>query len=129
LRNWLNQPGIALLYEGQGVAERKQVDKVTILSAKNDAATISIDSNTHLPLRVAFTWRDPQYRDRVEEAEGYDNYRLVQGIMTPFSVTRYKNGEPVNQRFLTETRYNQSLADPVFDPKAAPVAGKPTKKK
>ncbi len=125
LRNWLKEPGVVLLYEGQVVAERKQADQVTVLNASNDAATISIDSITHLPLRVAFTWRDPKSRERTDEAEGYDNYRPIQGIMTPFSVTRYRNNQPVNQRFINSTSYNQGLADTMF---AAPATIKPEKK-
>lgn len=119
LRTWLREPGIAVLYEGRGMAERKEAEQVTILNASNDAVTISIDSNTHLPLRVAFSWRDPKLRDLNQDAEGYDNYRPVQGIMTPFSITRYHNGEIAQQRFITETRCNQNLADSLFDPQAA----------
>jgi hypothetical protein len=117
LRRWLKEPGVALLYEGYGVAERKQGDKVSVINAQNDQVTIIIDTNTHLPLRVSFVWRDPKSRDRIEEAEGYDNYRSIQGIMTPFSVTRYRNGEFSNQRFITETKYNQNLPDTLFQAK------------
>ncbi len=115
LRVWLKQPGIALFYEGQALAERKQADVVTILNAQNEAVTIYIDQTTHLPIRKSFTWRDPKYRDKNEEAEGYANYRPVQGIMTPFDVTRYKQGDTVNQRFLTSVRYNQNLPDSLFN--------------
>jgi hypothetical protein len=114
LRKWLHEPGVALFYDGQALAERRQTDRVTVLTPANDSATIYIDSESHLPRRVAFAWRDPKSHDRTEEAEGYDNYRPVQGIMTPFSVTRYHDGEPSNQRFITETKYNQNLADSMF---------------
>jgi hypothetical protein len=126
LHKWLQEPGTALFYEGQTVAERKQADQISIMTAQNDAVIVAIDSNTHLPLLVSFTWRDPKTRDRTDEAEGYDNYRLIQGIMTPFSVTRYKNGDPSNQRFITATTYNRELADSLFaaqvtyDPKKQP---------
>jgi hypothetical protein len=115
LRKWLKEPGVALLNEGPGVAERKQADRVSIVTAQNDSATIWIDSFTHLPLRISFGFRDPQYRDRVEEAEGYDNYRPVQGIMTPFSIMLYTNDEPVNQRFVTKVKYNQNLPSSMFE--------------
>lgn len=127
LRRWLG-PGTIVLYEGQGVAERRQAEKVSIFNAQDDSVTLAIDSNNHLPLRVSFVWRDPKTRDRTEEAEGYDNYRPVQGIMTPFSITRYRNGEPTNQRFLTETRYNQNLADSLFQATVTLDAGKSRRK-
>jgi hypothetical protein len=127
LRQWL-RPGTILLYEGQTVAERKQAEKVTVLNAQDDSATIAIDSHTHLPLRVSFVWRDPKTRDRTEEAEGYDNYRPIQGIMTPFAVIRYRNGEPSNQRFITETKYNLDLPESLFQVNKPLVTGQKGRK-
>jgi hypothetical protein len=118
LRKWLREPGVALFYDGQGLAERRQTDRVTVLTAGNDSATIYIDSESHLPRKISFSWRDPKSHDRTEDAEGYDAYRPAQGIMTAFSVTRYRDGEAVNQRFITETKYNQNLADSMFNASA-----------
>lgn len=121
LRTWLKEPGIALLYEGQEMVDRRQADKITILSAQNDGATISIDTVSHLPVKVSFTWRDPKTRYRTEEAESYASYREVQGLMMPFNISRSSNGEVVSQRFVTEMKWNQNPPATMFDPKAAVV--------
>jgi hypothetical protein len=115
LREWLNQPGVALFYNGPAVAGDKPADEVLILNAKNEGVTIDLDSSTHLPIKKTFTWRDPTDRQRNVEAELYDNYRPVQGIMTPFSVTRFYNGDMSNQRFLNTVSYNQGLSDSKFE--------------
>jgi hypothetical protein len=115
LRTWLNQPGTAYFYEGTASAERRPAEQVTIMNAANEAVTLYIDQNTFLPIKKTFTWRDPQTRDRTEESEIYDNYRNVQGIMTPFSTTRQRNGMNTNQRFMNDVKYNQNLADSLFD--------------
>lgn len=115
LRHWLNEPGVALFYEGPAVAADKPAEQVTILNAKNQGVTIDIDSNTHLPLKKSFSWRDPTDKERNVEEEVYDNYRLIQGIMTPFSVTRFYNGDMSNERFLTAVSYNQGLSDSKFE--------------
>jgi hypothetical protein len=128
LRKWLNEPGIAVFYEGHVLAERKQADQVSLITAQNDAVTIAIDSITHLPVRVSFTWRDPKYRDKNEEAEAYDNFKPVQGIMTPLSIIRYHNGLPRNQRFVISTKYNQNIPDAMFSTKLAPPPAKGKKK-
>jgi hypothetical protein len=116
LRKWLQEPGIALFYEGTTVADQKGVEQVTIMNAHNEAVTLAIDSLTHLPVKKTFTWRDPTDRQRNVEDEVWDNYRLVQGLMTPFSVTRYYNGDMSNQRFLTSVTYNKGMDDSLFDP-------------
>jgi hypothetical protein len=115
LRNWLKEPNVALFYEGTAAAERKPAEQVTIMNAKNEAVTFYIDQNTFLPIKKTFVWRDPKTRDRTEESEIYDNYRPVQGIMTPFSVTRQQNGWATNQRFIFEVKYNQNPPDSMFE--------------
>lgn len=115
LRHWLNQPGVALFYENQTVAEGKTVDQVTIMNADNDAVTLYLDVDTHLPVKKSFSWRDPTDKQRNTEEESYDNYRPTQGIMTPYTVTRYYNGDMSNQRFLSAVQYNQNPDDSLFD--------------
>jgi hypothetical protein len=119
LRDWLNQPGIALFYEGQTVAAQKETDQVTIMNAKNEAVTLNFDINTHLPVKKSFVWRDPVDKQRNVEEEIYDNYRLAQGIMTPYDVTRTFNGDMAAQSFLTQASYNQNVSDTMFNPQAA----------
>jgi hypothetical protein len=115
LRQWLNEPGVALFYNGPSVAADKPAEQVSILNSRNQGVTIDIDANSHLPLKKSFSWRDPTDQERNTEDEVYDNYRPVQGIMTPFSVTRFYNGDMSNQRFLTSVTYNQGLSDAKFD--------------
>lgn len=119
LRQWVNEPGVALFYEGQTVAAQKETEQVTIMNAKNEAVTINFEVNTHLPVRKSFTWRDPVDKQRNVEEEIYDNYRRVGEIMTPFDITRTFNGEMSAQSFLTSANYNQTLSDSLFDPAAA----------
>ncbi|MBV9574617.1 MAG: hypothetical protein JOY93_11235 [Acidobacteriales bacterium] len=78
------------------------------------AVTLYVDLNTHLPVKKTFSWRDPADKLRNTEDEVYDNYHLVQGIMTPFSVTRYYNGDMSTQRFLNSVSYNKGLSDDLF---------------
>lgn len=118
LREWLHQPGVALFYEGQTVAAQKETDQVTIMNAKNEAVTLNFDINTHLPVKKSFVWRDPADKERNVEEEIYDNYRLTQGIMTPYDITRTFNGDMAAQSFLTSASYNQPVDDSLFDPKA-----------
>src|SRR5205823_11988844 len=119
LRQWLNTPGVALFYEGQTVAAQKETDQITVMNAKNEGVTLYIDSNTRLPVKKTFTWRDPTDKQRNVEEEIFDNYRPVQGVMTPFDTTRLFNGEMSAQFFLTNVSYNRNLDDALFDPTAS----------
>lgn len=115
IRKWLNEPGIALFYEGNTVAAEKPAVQITVLNAKNDSVTLYLDATTHLPIKKTYSWRDPTDKLRNTEDEVFDGYRMVQGVMTPFSVTRYANGDMSNQRFLHEVSYNTGIKDSLFD--------------
>jgi hypothetical protein len=115
LRKWINEPGVALFYEGQTATEGKSVDQVSVMNARNEGVTLYFDIATHLPVKKTFTWRDPTDKERNHEDEVYDNYREAQGVMTPFTITRFFNGDMSAQRFLTTVTYNQGLSDSKFE--------------
>jgi len=106
---WLNDPKTILIYEGRHLVERHLADQVTLISAGNEAVTILMDIDTHLPLRRSFEWRDPVYKDKNVDAEEYDDYHTVGGFPTPFCITRYKNDDMTRQYFLVHVSYNQDL--------------------
>jgi hypothetical protein len=116
LRNWINDSKVALFYEGNAIAAEKPALQVTLINAMNEAVTLYFDADTRLPLKKTFTWRDPVDKQKNLEEEIYDNYRPVQGIMTPYSLTRYFNGDMAGQRFLSGASYNQGLDPAMFDP-------------
>lgn len=112
---WLKDPNTVLLYEGQSLAERHLAQQVTLLNAQNDSVTIQVDAMNHLPLRRTYEWRDPVYKDKNEEAEEYDDYHLIDGIQTPFTITRLHNGDMVQQRFVLKAAYDVPLPPDGFN--------------
>lgn len=124
---WLKQPGTGVFYKGTVSVARRLAERVSVSNAANDTVTFEIDVNTHLPVSREFRYRDPMFKDFDVDREEYDNYQLRDGVMTPFTVTRYKNGDMVAQRFITEIHYNQTLDSKLFDPEV-PLSGKPPKR-
>jgi hypothetical protein len=124
LRTWLTEPGTMLFYEGQTLAERRLTHKVTVLNSRNQSVTLSIDADKFLPIRKQHTWRRAGDRLNTEDIEIYDNYRLIQGIMTPHTVGRMRDGLMVGQRFVHKVAYNTGVADSLF----AAAVGPPKKK-
>ncbi len=114
LRRWLKAPGTLLFYDGTGVADQKQVDKITILNNKNESVTLSIDSYSHLLVRKSYQWREPDTRFFDQEEEVYGNYHAVQGIQTARSLVTMHNGDVSRQRFIDSTTYNTGIPDSQF---------------
>jgi hypothetical protein len=116
---WLKDPNTILVYEGQRMAERHLAEQVTLISPQNEAITILIDFQTHLPLSRSFEWRDPEYHDKNTDTEEYDDYHVIEGLPTPFTITRLKNGEMVRQYFVEHISFNQNFPADFWDMDAA----------
>jgi hypothetical protein len=117
VRKWLPAQGTVLLYSGTAMVERNLADQITVLNADNDSVTLSVDSTTHLPVKVRYSWRDPSDRQFDDESVIFSNYKPVQGVQTPYSVVRDRNGEVTGQRFMSAITYNADLAPALFEPK------------
>jgi hypothetical protein len=128
LRKWLHDPNVALFYDGRAIAAERPADQVTIMR-QDDSVTIYLDANNHLPLKKSYSWRDPDDKLRNTEEEVYDNYRPVGAIQTPFSITRFLNGDMSNQRFLNSVSFNTGLNDSMFEASISYEPGRPPGKK
>src|SRR4051812_18665698 len=117
LRDWLRQPGAAFFYEGTTIVGPRTVHQVTVMNAQNQGVTLFLDTNSYLPVKRTYSWRDPKYKDMNKEEELYDEYRPEQGIQTPHLVTRTYNGEVQSQRFITGVKYNTGVSDSLFTPR------------
>ena len=127
LRTWVNDPSVVLLFEGNAIAAQHPAFRVTLINSKNESVTLYFDVDTHLPVKKSFEWRDPVDRQKNLEDEVYENYRSVSGIMAPYNVTRYFNGDMANQRFLNSVTINQGLDQAMFDPNSGYNPNKPVK--
>jgi hypothetical protein len=115
LRKWIHEPGVAFFYDGTAIAAANLADKVTITNERNQSVTLFLDTTTHLPVKKSYSWRDATDKGQNREEEVFDNYKPVQGIMTPYTLSRYYNGDLVSERFLNRVKYNDELADSLFE--------------
>jgi len=129
LRTWVNDPGVILLFNGNAIAAQHPAYSVTLVNSKNESVTIYFDTDTHLPVKKSFEWRDPVDRQKNLEEEIYDDYKPVSGIMAPFNLTRYFNGDMASQRFLNSVTINQGLDQAMFNPNSGYNPNKPEKSK
>ncbi len=128
LRNWVNDPTVVLLFEGAAIAAQHPSDRVTLIDAQDESVTIFVDSDTHLPVKKSFSWRDPVDRQKNLEEEVYENYKPVSGVMAPYNITRFFNEDMASQRFLNSVTINQGLDEAMFDPNSGYNPNKPAGK-
>jgi hypothetical protein len=128
LRAWVNEPGMLFLFEGNAIAAQHAALRVSLTNTKNETVTLYFDTDTHLPVKKTFEWRDPVDRQKNLEEEVYENYRPVSGTMQPYNVTRFFNGDMAAERFLNSITINEGLDQAMFDPNSGYNPNKPVKK-
>jgi hypothetical protein len=118
MREWLKDPKTVLFYVGQKVADQQMVDVVSILNKDNQELTIGIEIHNHLPINTMYSWRDPD-KYKVDDETIFGNYRTVQGIATPYTITRKRDGEINGQSFLSHVEFNKTFEPGFFDAKVS----------
>ena len=128
LHNWVNDPTVALFYDGNALAGNVAADQITLINSKDEAIDLFLDLDSHLPIKKSYKWRDPVDRQLNLEEEIYDNFRMVQGVNTPYGFTRYFNGDMESERFVNAAHYDGQLDQAMFDPNSRYNPTKPGKK-
>jgi len=114
LRHRIHEPGMVLRYGGPDVVDLKQVDWVELVDSDNRTIRIAFASATHLPVRKTVESRDPKFQMKTLEIEYYSNYHPIDGIQTPFQVTRERNQMKIFQVFFDKCDYNTNISDSLF---------------
>jgi hypothetical protein len=115
LKSWLSDASTALLYDGPSIVGAREAEVVELIN-HDRKAKLSLDGHTMLPIQSEYSWRDEKTKQVDTAQEQYDQYRVVDGIATPFKITRWRNGMMVNQQFLNEVSYEADLDDSLFVP-------------
>jgi hypothetical protein len=114
LRLRIHEPDMIFRYGGPDIVDLKQAEWVELVDADNRTIRIALAMATHLPIRKVVDTRDPRTRMKSEEIEYYSNYHPIQGIQTPFQMTRERNGIKIFQVFFDKCEYNTNLSDSLF---------------
>jgi hypothetical protein len=114
LRHRIHEQGMIFRYGGLDVVDYQESDWVELVDSDNRTFRIAIARTTHLPVRKVVDTRNANTRMRNEEIEYYSNYHPINGIQTPYQITRERNGIKVYQVFFDKYEYNTSVPDSLF---------------
>jgi hypothetical protein len=114
LRRRILEKDMSFHYAGPDVVDMKEVEWVELTDSDDRTIRIAFAKGTHLPVRKIVTVRDPRTRLRTEELEYYSNYHPIQGVTTPFQITRERNGIKVYQVFFDKITFNSNPAPDLF---------------
>ncbi|HTU35023.1 MAG TPA: hypothetical protein VMF66_14575 [Candidatus Acidoferrum sp.] len=114
LRHRIHEKGMEFRYGGPDVVELKEADWVEMVDSDNRTIRIATARDTHLPIEKTVDIRDPRTQLKSQETEYYTLYHPIDGIETPFQITRDRNGMKSFQVFFDKCEYNTGLSDALF---------------
>lgn len=114
LRSRIKEPKMIFRYAGPDIVDLKEVDWVELVDSDNRTIRIAIAQSTHLPVRKIVDTRDANTRMKTDEVEYYSNYHPINGVQTPFQITRERNHIKIYQVFFDKCEYNTNLSDSLF---------------
>ncbi|MEO8096467.1 MAG: hypothetical protein ABI811_02115 [Acidobacteriota bacterium] len=114
LRNRLKEPGMIFEAKAGQVLDNVPVNVVDVIDSTNRVVTVYLHQTTKLPVQQAWTWRDPQTRERNDEVTRFSRYRDVDGTQWPYQTHRERNGLKIYEMFADTVLINQDLDERRF---------------
>jgi hypothetical protein len=114
VRSRLAEPGMYFHYGGEDVVDLRQVDWIQLEDTDGHMYKIAVEKSTHFPVRFVIVTRNPRTNENVEDVTRYSNWHLVDGIGTPFQVSREHDGKRVSQIFYDSCKYNSGITADFF---------------
>lgn len=114
LRLRLQEDGMIFRYGGGDIVDLRPADWVELVDSDQRTFRLAINRSTHLLARSVVIIRNDVTRERNEEVTIYSNYHLLDGVETPFSVTRERDGRRFYQAFYESCKYNPNFPDELF---------------
>jgi hypothetical protein len=114
LRHRIHEPGMIFRYGGMDVVDLHQVEWVELVDSDDRTIRIAFSTADHMPVRKTVETRDPSTRTKTLQVEYFSNYHPINGIETPFQITRERNGLKIYQVFFEKCDYNTGISDSLF---------------
>ena len=129
LRTRLNEPGVEARYAGPDIIDLKEADWIEFYDSEHHDLRLGIERSTHLPLRWVITMRDPLTKRTSDITLSYVQYMVQDGVRTPLTIERSRNGNRVLQTRFTSCKYNTNPSPQLFTRSSLEERAKETGKK
>ncbi len=114
LRHRIHEKDMVFRYAGPDIVELKEADWVELIDGDNRTIRIAFARDTHLPIEKVVETRNARTQLKSQETEYYSLYHPIDGVETPFQITRKRDGMKVFQVFFDKCEYNTGLSDALF---------------
>jgi hypothetical protein len=114
LRHRIHEKDMIFRYGGPDIVDLKEADWVELVDSDDRTIRIAFAQSSHLPIRKVVDVRNANTRTVTEEIEYYSLYHPIDGVETPFQITRERNQIKIYQVFFDKCQYNTNISDSLF---------------
>jgi hypothetical protein len=114
LRYRLNEEGMAFRYGGLDLVDMRPVDWIEITDRDGRTFRLAVRRSDHLLMQSVVLIPNEKTQERDEYITYYSNYHPLDGVQTPFQITRQQNGRKTFQTFYDGCQYNPNLPTDFF---------------
>jgi hypothetical protein len=108
----VNTPRATLVNAGGESVDNRRADVLEIRDAEKNLTRIFIDRETRFPLKV----QTRLVNESTLYEEVFANWHKYDGVMTPLTVIRFKDGVKIDQMHVEMASYNPGFPDSLFAP-------------
>lgn len=116
LRTVIREQGLLIQYSGTEFIGPLSTHVISITDSSQAQIRIYLDAKRSLPAQVTYRLLNPKTRDWEEYGEGYADFKVFQGIMTPMQITSFLNGKRSGETFRKSAEYNVEIPANYFTP-------------
>ena len=116
LRTVIREQGLLIQYSGTAFMGPLSTHVISITDSSQAQIRIYLDAKKSLPAQVTYRLLNPKTRDWEEYGEGYADFKVFQGIMTPMQITSFLNGKRSGENFRKSAEYNVEIPANYFTP-------------
>jgi hypothetical protein len=114
LRFRLKEEGMAFRYGGLDLVDMHPADWVELTDRDGRTFRLAVRRTDHLLVRSVVLIPNEKMNERDEYTTLYSNYHPLDGVQTPFQISRERNGRKTIQTFYDGCRYNPDLPPDFF---------------
>jgi len=116
LREVIREPGLLIQNGGTDFVDNLPARVVEIVDGRQVRIKVYLHKTRFLPIRITYRVQDPETHEWQEFADVYSDYRPIQGIQTPFHITRLMDGRRYGETFRNYAEYNREFPPNYFTP-------------
>lgn len=116
LRNVIHEPDLLIQDGGADFVDNLPARVVEIVDGDQVRVKLHLHRTNYRPIRITYRVQDPETREWQDFADVYGDYREIQGIQTPYHITRFMNGRRFGETFRNSAEYNRDFPPNYFSP-------------